>query len=194
MNKAVLVVVVAIMLMSPGYAYNALEQNNIYRNQLNELARQQHAENQNHLLYYKGVGDVPLGQSRKTSALSDSGAEKNIYTKKGVQFKVDNSNETQLSGEANVSNKEELKTKETTAKNEGKKSINLKSTAKTGLKSVANKVNHVKETTLQLNSAQNQKTSLPKDGLNPAVSVRSKNYSAPKPAQTPMVGKNADAE
>lgn len=194
MNKAVSVVIVAIMLMSPGYAYNALEQNNIYRNQLNELARQQHAENQNHLLYYKGVRDVPIGQSRKTSALSVSATEKNIYAKKGVKFKVDNSNETQLSDEASVSNKEELKLGETTAKNETKKTVNLKSTAKTGLKSVANKVNHVKETTLQLNSAQNQKTSLPKEGLKPAVSVPSKNYSAPKPSQIPMAGKNADAE
>lgn len=200
MNKTVSVVIVVIMFISPGYAYNALEQNNIYRNQLNELARQQQAENQNHLLYYKGNSETSLPQSKQIRDSNASAKEKNLYAKKGVQFKVDNENKTQFSDKASISNnnKEELKQEVTIPKNEEKKGTSLKSTAKTGLKSVSNKVNQVKETTLQLNSTQKQKTNSPKVDLKPAVSEQLKNNATPKPehkpAQTPLTGRNADAE
>jgi len=197
MKKFILSVITLALFAPSSSAFNALNEHNKYRSELNSLADKQYSENQKYLLYYKGPANY-TGASTRTSV--SSGSKKDIYVKKGVKFKVDEAKQEQRLKEVKAAEEKDVK-KETPKQTEPKKAVSastpVKSSSKPSLKPSSKPAQKPKLKATK--PIQKPHVELPKVNVNMPVknavkSVVQKKSTNPEPVQIPLNGKNADAE
>ena len=81
---------------TPVWAINVLQENATLRRELNNLSSQQQNENLKNIKYYSGLSSYSGIEKSHYSSNKYSNSQKNIYTKKGVKFKIDKERQEQL--------------------------------------------------------------------------------------------------
>ena len=85
---------------TPVWAINVLQENATLRKELNSLSTQQQKENLKNIRYYNGRSSYCGIDRTQYSSSKYSFSQKNIYTKKGVKFKIDKDKQEQRLKEA----------------------------------------------------------------------------------------------
>lgn len=174
MKKIVTSIIFAALVTTPASAFNAQKQHELYRSELDTLAKKQHAENQRYMLYYKGSANYTGTQDGTPSVAAN---KKDIYAKKGVKFKVDEV-------------KQEQKLKEVQAQEE-KQKADLKTELKPPVKAIIpSKLNLNNTPKLNIDISK-VNVNIPKSLSKPAIQ---KTTPVKEQINQPLSGKNADAE
>lgn len=128
MKKIIFCVLAFLCNVSFVFAFNALEDHQKYKNELDSMSYKQLQENPKHLYYYKGPVNYTGGGHDFSSA-------KKIQKKKGVKFKVDSSSEKesndQKPNESNQSSSSEKKQNSTVKTKYSQKSVTEVSSQRT---------------------------------------------------------------
>ena len=81
---------------TPVWAINVLQENATLRRELSSLSSQQQKENLKNIKYYSGRSSYCGIDKTHYSSSKYSSSQKNIYTKKGIKFKIDKEKQEQL--------------------------------------------------------------------------------------------------